>query len=256
MPYNRRYPKYKRKKKTYYKTSKSKPRQIFRPRRGLMRQVVPFMRERETHVRLDTLTGIDDGAGTYLNMIRTNDGGVVGRIRIRMNNLNTPSDFTNLFKEYKLNYLKLIFIPAGNVAGTREDHRDGGPQGNKNILVRVCLNRTGDVPAATDTVADWCQLQAKKQFVLVGNKITKIGCKLNQLVKVQSGDGAANTIHHICAPKYISTNNTSVNHYGLTVRFDAIDGTDIVQTDPIADGDVFPKFRVISKLYFTCRGVA
>jgi hypothetical protein len=243
-------PKYKRKSTaTRYKKY---PKQKFKKKSGLTRSVIPFTREKETYVRLDTLTGIDDGAGTYINMIRTNDGGIVGRIRIRLNNLPTPSDFTNLFKEYKLNYLKLTFYPAGNVAGTRVDERDGASVGNKNILIRTCLNRTNEVPDNTNSVNDWSQLQAKKQWLLVQNRPTTITMKLNQLTTIQSGDAAAYSKHVITKPKYISTNATDINHYGITLRFDSLDGTAI----DAASGDIWPKFRVISKLYFTCKGVA
>lgn len=244
--------KYVPKKNRTAKSSKY-PRQTFRLKKGLTRSVVPFTREKETYVRLDTLAGIDDGAGTYISMVRTDDGGIAGRIRIRLNNLPNSSDFTNLFKEYKLNYLKLTFYPAGNVAGTRADTSDPPTMiGNKNIMIRTCLNRSNEVPTVADSVNDWSQLQAKKQWMLVQNRPTTITCKLNQLTTIQSGDAAGYSKHVITKPKYISTNNTDINHYGLTVRFDSLDGTAITA----ANGDIWPRFRLVSKLYFTCKGVA
>ena len=246
------FPKYMRKKKGY--KNKYKPRQVFRPKKGLTRSVVPFTREAETTVRLDTLAGLDDGAGTYISMVRANKG-IVGRIRIRLNNLPNYSDFTNLFKEYKLNYLKLTFIPAGNIAATtayrnEEDGATVQTLGNKNVLIRTCLNRTGDVPDTNNDIPMWNQLQAKKQWVLAQDKPTTITCKLNQLKVVERGTGLNSTA--LSKPTYLSTNNVDINHYGLDVRFDSIDGTAINS----ANGDIWPKFRVISKVYFTCRGVA
>lgn len=244
-------PKYKRKKKVLKRSTY--PRQKFKFKKGLSRQVVPFTRERETVVRLDDLSGIDDGSGTYINMIRTGDGGIVGRIRLRMTNILNNGDFTNLFKEYKFNYLKLTFIPAGNVAQTHVTDRADAPSlGNKNILIRTMLNRSNDVPTSSDSVENWNQIQAKKQWLLVQDKPTTITMKLNQLTKIQSGDAAEYSTHVITKPKYCSTNNTMVNHYGLTLRFDSLDGTHI----NAENGDIWPKFRVISKVYFTCRGVA
>jgi hypothetical protein len=229
------------------------PKQKFRFSKSLTRSIMPFTRERETVVRLDTRSGIDNGAGTFIDMIRTNDGGLVGRIRVRLSNLNNSTDFTNLFKEYKLNYIKMTFIPAGNVAGTRTDLRDPATMnGNKNILIRTMLNRTNEVPTDLNTVNDWAQVQAKKQWVLVQDKPTTITCKLNQLSVVQSGDAASYATNTMQTPQYISTNSPSVNHYGLTVRFDSIDGTAITE----ANGDLWPRFRLITKVYFTCRGVA
>lgn len=253
MPYKRKYvPKHKRNKKQIKRGTY--PRQKFKFKKGLMRSVVPFTREKETYCRLDTLTGLDDGAGTYISMVRTDDGGIVGRIRIRLNNLPDSSDFTNLFKEYKLNYLKLTFIPAGNVAQTHVTDRAGTTTtgGNKNVLIRVCLNRTDEVPDASDEIANWSQLQAKKQWVLVQDRPTTITCKLSQLKLVQRADSS--TTYTIQKPQYISTDNTDVNHYGLTLRFDSLDGTPI--NDEEDSGDLWPKFRIISKVYFTCKGVA
>lgn len=253
MPYKRKYvPKYMRKKKGYQ--NKNKTRQVFKPHKGISRSVIPFTREKETYCRLDTLAGLDDGAGTYISMVRA-DGGIVGRIRIRLNNLPNSSEFTNLFKEYKLNYLKLTFIPAGNIAATTTyvNERDGAAQailGNKQVLIRTCLNRTGEVPDATDTIDNWSQIQAKKQWVLARDKPTTITCKLNQLKIVERGAGLNST--STAKPTYISTDLADVNHYGLNLRFDSLDGTAI----NAANGDIWPKFRVISKVYFTCKGVA
>lgn len=255
--YKRYQPKYSRKKRTIKR--KTYPRQKFKFSKGLTRSVVPFTREKETYCRLDTLTGLDDGAGTYISMTRTTDGGLVGRIRIRLNNLPSSSDFTNLFKEYKLNYLKLTFIPAGNISATQvTDRASAAPLGNKNVLIRTCLNRTNEVPDASDTIENWSQIQAKRQWVLVQDRPTTITCKLNQLSQVQKGSTATNSFHTVQKPKYISSNIADVNHYGLTIRMDSLDGTPIVAgpTDAPEVGDIWPKFRVISKVYFTCRGVA
>lgn len=252
MPYKRKFNK-RRPGQAAGKAKKAgKPRQYFKPRMGLSRSVIPFTREKETYCRLDTLAGLDDGAGTYLSMVRTNDGGVAGRVRIRLNNLPNSSEFTNLFKEYKLNYLKLTFYPAGNVAGTRVDERDGASPGNKNILIRTTLNRTNEVPDATDSIDHWSQIQAKKQWLLVQDRPTTITMKLNQLSKVQAGAVNGYSTHSVSKPQYISTNNADVNHYGITLRFDSLDGTAI----DAANGDIWPKFRVVSKAYFTCKGVA
>ena len=243
-----------KKKRTNKSTKHHKySKQKFKFPKGLSRGVIPFTRERETFVRLDTLAGIDDGAGTFINMIRTDDGGIAGRIRIRLSNLTNHTDFTNLFKEYKINYIKLTFIPAGNVAGTRTDLRDPATMnGNKNILIRTMINRTNEVPTADNKIEDWAQIQAKKQWVLVQDKPTSITCALSQLSVIQTGDAASYSTNNVQKPKYISTNAASVNHYGLTVRFDSLDGTKIT----LENGDLWPRFRLITKVYFTCKGVA
>lgn len=249
MPYKKYVPKYMRKKRGY-KNSKF-PKQKYKPHKNLTRSVIPFTREKETYCRLDSLTGLDNGSGTYIGMQRTDDGGIVGRVRVRLNNLPGYGDFTNLFKEYKLNYVKFTFIPAGNIAATTiTDRAAAVPLGNKQVLIRTCLNRTGEVPNNLDEIENWSQIQAKKQWVLVQDRPTTITCKLNQLKVVQRGDGLNQVA--VCKPQYISTNNTDINHYGINLRFDSLDGTPIDEDE----GDIWPKFRLITKVYFTCKGVA
>lgn len=252
MPYKRRYvPKHARKKKVVRRSRY--PRQKFKFAKGLSRQVVPFTREVETYFRLSSLAG--NNVHPFTNFVHTSDGGVVGQIRIRLNDLPGVSDFTNLFRQYKLNYMKIIFYPAANTATAGAVRTEGGNYGNNNILIRTMLNRTGIAMQAGNTVSDWSQVMAKKQWMLAQDKPTTITCKLSQLAPAAGGSSyppqAGNEVYTVVKPKYISTNNPSCLHYGLNIRFDSCDGSALD-----SDEQRFPQFRIVCKVYMTAKGVA
>ena len=232
-----------------YSTYKKKyPLQKFSFGSGLSRQIVPFTRERETYFRLFDLTG--SNTAPFDNIVHTDDGGAVGQISIKLSDFPGHTDFTNLFRQYKLNYMKLTFYPAANAIPGGVVRDEGGNYSNNNILIRTKLNRTGIAIGSGNTISEWSQVQAKKQWMLAQDKPTTIMCKLNQLGSVSHGDGTSVT-DAVSAPRYISTNDPDVNHLGLDVRFDSCSGLAIDN-----DNAVWPQFRIVCKVYMTCKGVA
>lgn len=249
MPYykKRRYvPKNRRNKKQVRRTRY--PLQKFRFKQGLQRSIIPFTRERETYFHLSDLTG--NNQVPFSNFTHTTDGGVVGQINIRLSDFPSSSDFTNLFRQYKLNYMKITMIPSANVVQSGETRDEGGNYSNNQVLIRTMLNRTGIAIGAGNQLSEWSQVQAKKQWVLARDKPTTITCRLSQLVPTAN---AVDTelVDTVVRPRYISTNHTDAVHYGLNIRFDSLNGNPLSQADHI-----WPQFRIICKCYFTCKGVA
>ena len=242
MPYRKKT--YRRKKRTYRKRTGA-----YKPRMGLSRQIIPFTREKETYFRLNDLTG--NSSSPFENFVHTNDGGVVGRISLMLNQLPQYSEFTNLFRQYKLTGMKIIFYPAANttVAGSARD--EGGPYANNNILIRVMKNYTGIPMASGNEIHEWSQIQAKKQWILATNKPSSIYCPLVQLTDVRANEDSSTNEQVISRPKFCSTNDPNVVHQSLNIRFDSLNGTALQQTDRI-----WPEFRIVCKYYFRCKGVA
>jgi hypothetical protein len=235
------------KRKRVYKKRRY-PLQKFKPVRGMTRAVMPFTREVETYFHLSDLTG--NTTAPFKNFQHTTDGGVVGQISLALEDLPSHSDFTNLFRQYKLNYMKIIMIPAANTTLPGETRDEGGNYSNNQILIRTMFNRTGIAIGAGNTISEWSQVQAKKQWVLARDKPTVITCKLSQLSNTV--DATTSTeVSSIVRPRYISTNNTGAKHYGLNIRFDSLNGNPLSQSDHI-----WPQFRIMCKAYFTCKGVA
>jgi hypothetical protein len=249
MPYKKRYvPKYARKKKVVRRGKY--PKQKFKFGKGLSRQIVPFTRESETYFHLSDLTG--NTTAPFKNFTHTNDGGVVGQIKVQLDDFTAREDFTNLFRQYKLNYLKVTFYPAANCIPAGAVRDEGGNYSNNQILIRTMLNRTGIAIGAGNTISEWSQVMAKKQWMLATDKPTTITCKLSQLMSIRAGTGSqADEEYAVVKPKYVSTNHPDVDHLGLNIRFDSLSGTALSQSD-----QVWPQFRIVAKVYLTCKGVA
>ena len=249
MPYKKRYvPKYARKKKVIRRSKY--PKQKFKFGKGLTRQVVPFTRESETYFKLHNLTG--NTTAPFKNFTHTNDGGVVGQIKVQLDDFVAREDFTNLFRQYKLNYLKLTFYPAANCIPPGSVRDEGGNYSNNQVLIRTMLNRTGIAIGAGNTISEWSQVMAKKQWMLATDKPTTITCRLSQLAPTRAGGGSQSEEEYsVVKPRYVSTNHPDVDHLGLNVRFDSLNGNSLQQTDP-----VWPQFRIVAKVYMTCKGVA
>lgn len=235
---------YRRKKRTYKKRTGA-----YKPKFGLSRQVIPFTREKETYFRLNDLTG--NTQTPFQNFVHTGDGGVVGRISLMLNQLPSHTEFTNLFRQYKLTGMKIIFYPAANTTVAGVTREEGGPYANNNIMIRVMKNYTGIEMGAGNQISEWSQIQAKKQWMLSSTKPSSIYCPLHQIADVRANQDSSTNEQVIIRPKYCSTNDPNVVHQGLNIRFDSLNGIPLQQTDRI-----WPEFRIVCKYYFRCKGVA
>lgn len=57
--------------------------------------------------------------------------------------------------------------------------------------------------------------------------------------------------YSVIRPRYVSTNHADALFYGLNIRFDSLNGVPLAQTDQI-----WPQFRIVCKIYLSCKGVA
>merc|ERR1712072_1511819 len=80
-----------RKKKAYKKKQK-----LFKPQRGLTRSIIPFTRERETYFHLSDLTG--SATAPFSNFQHTSDGGVVGQLRVQLDDFPNNNSITIIIK--------------------------------------------------------------------------------------------------------------------------------------------------------------
>ena len=208
-------------------------KQVFRPFRGMQQSVVPIMREKEMVLHLADVSG-----QTPLNSLTyTSDGGLVGRLKFQLTDVPNHAEFQALFREYKINYVSLHFIPAQ----TTTDNHEG-------IMLRTCLNRSFTDIGAGNTVGDWSQIQAKSSRALPAHRDFKIKCTANQLAFV-SEQGSLYTGYATARPRYCALTEPQIDHYGLNVRFDAIDGT------TLSASETAPSYRVVCRYYMTFRGL-
>ena len=232
-----------RKKKPYRKKKSIGTKSV-----GLSRATIAITRERETYFLLHDLTG--NSTPPFNNIVHTTDGGAVGRINVLLNDLPGYTDFTNMFRQYKITGIKIIFYPAANTTlagGTR----DGGPNSGNGVLVRVMKNQTGVAMQSGNTIAEWSQVMAKRQWILNQRGPSSIYCPVNQLVDVRALSDLSSNEQAIQRPKFLSTNDPAVAHLGLNIRFDSLNGVALSNSEQI-----WPEFRIVCKYYIKLRGVA
>lgn len=176
--------------------------------------------------------------GQPFDLVATTDGGVCGNMIFRLLDLPQYTEFTSgLFKQYKLNAVKMTIYCSRNTADVRT--HDG-------LLAQSAYNKTGDAISVGNTRQDWNQVQSKRRFTLYNKKVLYF--KLNQLSHI-SQNFSTGTGYAVARPKWISVDETDIDHYGLNLRFDSVDGR------PLVTADAFPKIRIIYKYYLQCRGV-
>lgn len=246
-----RIPAYKKKRfirrKKFYKRKTYKS--VGRKGVGLGRTTIALTRERETYFRLYDLTG--NNTEPFQNFVHTNDGGVVGRINVMLNQLPSYTEFTNLFRQYKISGIKITFYPAANctiAGGTRDE---SGPNTGNGVMIRVMKNYTGVAMQSGNTISEWSQVMAKKQWILNQGRPTSIYCPLNILLDARAGIAMDTNEQVISRPKFVSTNDPNVIHSGLNVRFDSLNGESL--NDSVR---AWPEFRIVAKYYLKLKGVA
>lgn len=245
-------PKYQKKysRKRKYR-GKVKAKQYFRPKKGLRQQIVPF-------TRVDQHSGEVRTWETHFEYILTSEVGTPGTagnslvktLVFQMDNLPGTTDIQSLFKMYRLNAVKLTFIPASN---NTLNFTTATARNNNALIFRTRPNRTGTLLTAADRVTDWNQNMAVKRFVIPFEKTTSIYMKMNQLSFTYRGNPLlppGNFSYAVRKPAWVETTDLGLDHYGLDLRIDTVSGENISDIYPN-----IPAFTILTKYYFQCKGV-
>lgn len=205
---------YRTKKKTYRKKRTKQP--VFRRQRGLRLAIHPFKRQ-EPHqiVDLDAVVPATGWDTTYAST------GLIGRLfSFKMSDFNASSDFTNLFKYYKLNSVNLkIYQATGATAATRN---------NSQCIITTMPQRDG-----VDTMLSIGEIEcrpARKDRLLLNNtgKPHNIYMKLKQLRMTYAaahGVPPSSTNYALSTPRWISTDEPDCEHYGFWIFIRSVNGS-------------------------------
>lgn len=228
MPPKTTYRKKKRtyKKRVYRKSKTSMPLKVAQPKNYL------FARSKEN---LLNLTSPDAG------WITTLDNSLVKTFDFNLFSLPNPSDFTNLFGQYKLNMAIVKIFPSASQVLIST-----GPAGTQNMIITIWKNTHGVPLDATFSNAKLLEIQKKRQFMFPLNKPTTIKMYLKQLSHIYAGSTAFPDYGTV-KPRYISTTEPNTPHYGMNVHIRKLDAT--------AFGSNAPTLLVREKIYLTTRQV-
>ena len=209
-----------------------------RPSRGLRQSTYMFKR-RITQVA-------DLGPDSNAGWIKSSENALFRQWVFKLSDLAgaaDPTDFTNLFRRYKINAVK-VELSFSNT----QSAPDGQNPGNYQLQVYTSANRSGR--SEEDLVEqNFLNTQASsKRLALNGGRPLKYYMKVNQLAETYAS--TTNTDYCVQKPRYISTGETGCEHYGLNMLINRVDGQAL--STGIAG---YQKIRMTMTYYMSFKGV-
>lgn len=228
------------KKRTYKRKAYNKKKAFRGKRTGMLpRQLQPkifrFKRDIEQTLTLSGSTAPEGWAMDGNNRTYTNLAWALG-------SLGENTDFTSLFRQYRLKGARVKLFFSNTISGTEQD----SSHSNSQLLVRMSKNNRGSLEVLDD--AYWSSVQAKKyKLAINGGRPLDIYMPLTQLNETASSTGTAYTM---AKPKFVSTQTTNVPHHGLNLSIERVDGQGF--TSGFTNNQYV---KMITTIYFQTRGV-
>lgn len=213
---------------------------LFRPQRGLRPAMHTFKRQIPHQVvHINRIPG-EGGPGAGWDTTYQAQGYIAKLWVFKLSDFNFMADFQNLFGYYKLNAVSLkIYQATGVTAATRN---------NSQCLLTLIPGRDGittvDPPQNLE-----CKPARKDRLLLNNNgRPHNIYMKLNQLRMTYAdahGVPPSVTNYALGKPRYISTTETTTEHYGIWTYLRSVNGTTF---DDI-------QLRIEPTIYLSCKQV-
>lgn len=222
--------KYVYKKKPHY-TTRAKLTRSMRPK------TYAFKRDIEQAIQINVGAALPAGWAQNGNAIGINLGWSLGSL-----GATSADEFSALFQQYKLNGARIkMFFSNTQSAIDGNDHYS-----NSQLIIRMAQNQDG--LAETLDASYWQQIQAKKyRTALNGGRPLQVYMPLKLVNTVAAAAGNGRTM---MKPRYLPSTDTGVVHYGLNLAIERADG----QAFTSGHGNA-QYVRLITTLYFTCRGL-
>ena len=229
-----------------YKKRKSYKSKLGRPSRGLTQSTYFFTRKISNVIRLADTT-LSNGWNA------SSDNGIYKDWNFALSELTDYSDFTTLFKQYKICavQVELTFNNTGSVVsasdGTTAAIQPGTQLQVYTIPNRVGTARTPGISPLTEQIVLNTQA-SKKRLALNGGRPLKYYMKLNQLGEIFNT--TLNTDYTVSKARYISTGEVDTKHYGMEMYLNRVDGNTL--SSSISNEQVM---RETITYYIACKGV-
>jgi len=219
--------------------ARAKRKGIGKPTGGLNQAVYLFKRRKQEIVTLD---GSLESGGFIGNA----DGTAVYRQwKFSLADLVSSTDFVALFRRYKINGVKVELA----FSNTGSDAQGYNFNANRQLQIMTSKNTSGKTEVITE--AKMLDTQAmKKRLALNGGKPISFYMKVNQLSELYAS--LTNTDYGVTKPKYVSTAENTVQHYGLNMFINRLDG----EAFNYQGSTISPqKIRVTTTYYMSFKGV-
>lgn len=132
--------------------------------------------------------------------------------------LPNATDFTNLFSEYKLTGVSVKMYFSNNISGST-----GTNSSNNQLIMRISPNPNGSTNTLTEQFFNESQSTKKKLCLNTLGKPLSIYQPLKQLNYSYNNSIGSNS-YTAQRPRFITTQDQTVEHYGLNCRIDRVDG--------------------------------
>ena len=220
--------------------SKSKARRAMnRPSRGLKPKpgVYMFKRARQEIISLSQSQGGIWSPST--------NGGIGATFAFSLSDLNDVTDFSQLFKYYRINAVRVQMYFSNTNVTQEENNRFS----NSNIMVFTDVNQNG-LTTGNDDALTYLDSQTSKRRL----GIRSDGKPLDYLMRVKQANEVYNTgvnsDYTLQKPQWISTSETGTPHYGMNMLIERCDG------DTLSSGFANNQtVRIIYTYYIECKKV-
>lgn len=244
----------------FYKKKPGRPKKYVRKRytvrrnekwrisRPLRPRIDSYKRSFSSTIQLRTDTG-NIPVGWYVD-----NGALFTTWTFYLKQLNDITDFTNLYAMYKIKGVRLQMYFSNTQSVISQDSTSGYTP-NRQLMVYMTPNREGDAynnsgdPGSEPLTEDVCldTQSVKKKLALNGGRPLDIYMSLRQQnVLFNKTDSTA---YSTVAPKWLRSDQTEVNHYGLNMRIQRVDD------QPLTTGGGIQFCKIIGTLYFQCKQV-
>jgi len=176
------------------------------------------------------------------------DNAMTSNFVFALDQLTDNSDFKNLFRKYKIRSVKTQMYFTNTQTFSDWNANIRVPQ----IMMYTNVNQTGRVNGSL-TEAYFLNTQtARKQTVIHDTRrpITLFH-KVKQLGEVYGSGGTTANDYTLQVPKYVSTADPTVEHYGLECRLQNVIGGPF----PSGATEVPVSIKLIHTFYLSCQGV-
>lgn len=236
MPFNRR-PKRKIRRKR--KTNVQKKRRLVRVQRGMAPSVHIFRRSITQTIALDT-SAVPEGWFASGNNLYKNWG-------FSLSSLGSFSEFTDLFKYYKLSGARVQMFFSNNVSGAINA---GYNMSNNQLLLHIDSNRDGEDSSTSGLEATYLNSQTAKKKLCLNTTGRPLDMYMPLRQQSMLYGGAANTDYATVRPRWVSTTEPTTPHFGYKTMIQRVDG----QSFGNATGNK-QYVKIITTLYFQCKKV-
>lgn len=227
---------YKKKKRFVKKRNYKKRARVQRVARPLRPAIYKFKRSVQQIVPLNQNNGI---------WVNNDTGGIANTFTFKLSDLNEVTDFTNLFKYYKISAVRAQMYFSNSVTDLGLASRFA----NNQLLIWTDINSNGTVAAADTNVAYLNSQTAKKRICLTTDRKP---IDLYMPVKLSNSvyESAISSDYTLMRPKWISCVEDDTPHYGANMSISR------VSEQTLTSDSTGPSYmKIIFTYYIQCKKV-